>query len=221
MNLLLHINTAVQHAYVALSQDDKLIGFSESFEQKDHSSFLQPAIDQLVREAGYNMKDLKAVTVVNGPGSYTGLRVGLAAAKGLCFALKIPLVCISTLEWLAWPFRDTTVDVIVPMIDARRMEVFTAGYNTAMEQVMEPQALILDDQSFSGLLASRVLFTGDGAAKLPALIKDNPNCTIEDTRSNFNDQAAITSIRFREQAFADLWYTDPFYIKPFHSPLGK
>jgi tRNA threonylcarbamoyladenosine biosynthesis protein TsaB len=104
MSYLLHINTALEKAHIGLSDGEKVIAARESAVQKEHGSFLQPAIKEICDESGISLNKIAAVSVVNGPGSYTGLRVGLAAAKGICFALDKPLICLSTLEWLAHPF---------------------------------------------------------------------------------------------------------------------
>jgi tRNA threonylcarbamoyladenosine biosynthesis protein TsaB len=218
MSVLLHINTALPHAYVALSDDDRILGVRECTEQKEHSAFLQPAIQVLLEQAPVGMDKVAAVTVINGPGSYTGLRVGLSAAKGLCYALNIPLICLSTLEWLAWPFRSAGAGCIAAVIDARRKEVFTAAYDAGMQTVLSPMAMILDDDSYSGLLEDNpVMFTGDGTAKLPIKIRKHPNFISGDIRSNWTHQADMAYQRFVTQDFSDLALADPFYIKPFHS----
>jgi len=218
MSILLHINTAVPLAYVAISENNRIIGQRGCHEQKEHSSFLQPAVRDLMEESSIRMDRLSAVTVINGPGSYTGLRVGLSAAKGICYALHIPLICLSTLEWLAWPFRSEDTGCIAALMDARRMEVFTAAFDSGMKTLLEPMAMILDDESFSGLLERyTVRFTGDGTAKLPEKIRNHPHSILGGTISNSGHQAEMAFQRFETQDFSDLALTDPFYIKPFHS----
>lgn len=219
MSIIIHINTAIEHASVSLSKDGRVLGWKESYEQKDHSAFLQPAMRDLTKECGIDLKLIDAVSVINGPGSYTGLRVGLAAAKGLCFALKKPLICLPTLEWLAKPFEGGEYDLIIPMIDARRMEVFTATYNRNFELVSEPVAMILDDNSFSDVLdGKRILFTGNGAHKLPDGVKAKNGCNISPAKSSHANQMHMAEQRFANADFADLIYSEPFYLKPFYSP---
>ena len=221
MSILLHINTAMPHAYVALSEDRSILGVKECLEQKEHSSFIHPAIRSLMEEASMTAERLSAVSVMNGPGSYTGLRVGLSAAKGLCYALQIPLICLSTLEWLAWPYRSEYAGCIVPMMDARRMEVFTAAYDTGMRIIMDPMAMILDDESYSSLLEHNpVLFTGDGTAKLPEKIRRHPHFKSAQNVSNWIQQSDMAFQRYEKQDHSDIARTDPFYIKPFHSTSG-
>jgi tRNA threonylcarbamoyladenosine biosynthesis protein TsaB len=220
MSCFLHINTATEQACVCLSEDENILGYKECLDQKVHSSFLQPAIRELLISVGRDITDLEAVSVINGPGSYTGLRVGLSAAKGICFALGIPLLCISTLEWLAHPFKENEYDLIIPMIDARRMEVFTAGFDRQLGVAFEPKALILNEQSFEDILQdNKIMFTGSGAHKLPESIKSKSGCFVTHTLSTCSSQASIAVRLFMERRFSELAYTEPFYLKPFHSPF--
>jgi tRNA threonylcarbamoyladenosine biosynthesis protein TsaB len=139
MSLLLHIDTAVENASVCISKNGELIGIAENKNQKDHATWIQPAIQSLMKEAVYNLKELDAVAVSNGPGSYTGLRVGLATAKGLCFALNKPLITLSTLEVMtiaALNIPISNINYFCPLIDARRMEVFTAIYDISLKTIL-------------------------------------------------------------------------------------
>lgn len=133
MPLILHIDTATNYASICISKDDVVLGFEENAEQKNHASFLQPAIKAMFAKCNFNLSDIDAVAVTNGPGSYTGLRVGLASAKGLCFALNKALILLNTLQVMAAASieskKEEDIDILFcPMIDARRMEVFTALY---------------------------------------------------------------------------------------------
>ena len=220
MSCILHINTAGDVAYVCLSEDDNVLDSRESLFQNQHSSFLQPAIKELLSSAGKSVDSLAAVSVVNGPGSYTGLRVGLSAAKGICYALNIPLINISTLEWLAHPYKTSEFQLIVPMIDARRMEVFTATYDSELNLVSVPKALILNEQSFDDILGKyKIMFTGSGAKKLPGEIVNIEGVTVTDTNSSCHVQLEIALQLFDKKDFADLAYVEPFYLKPFHSTI--
>jgi tRNA threonylcarbamoyladenosine biosynthesis protein TsaB len=218
---LLHINTALDHAYVAVSADDVLLAARENGVQKEHGSFLQPAIKSILQEANVSMKEINAVSVVNGPGSYTGLRVGLSAAKGICFALDKPLICLSTLDWLARPFNCDMTDIICPMIDARRMEVFTATYDNSLKLVMPPQALIIDESSFPELESKKILFTGNGRNKLPQRISEHPNSIFPTNSADIRDQANMAYMQYGEKPFSNLAYTEPFYLKSFYTTLKK
>jgi len=219
MICLLHINTALGKAMVAISRDNELLSYRENAVQKDHSSFLQPAIRELLNDTGLSLGDMDAVTVINGPGSYTGLRVGLSAAKGICFSLQKPMITLSTLEWIAMPFKGTDETFICPLIDARRMEVFTATYDRNMNCVSSPEALILGEQSFTEILGKgRVIFTGDGAGKLPEMISGHPNARVCDNRSSINEQILLGEMAYKKAEFADIAYSEPFYLKAFYTP---
>ncbi|MBP9741520.1 MAG: tRNA (adenosine(37)-N6)-threonylcarbamoyltransferase complex dimerization subunit type 1 TsaB, partial [Chitinophagaceae bacterium] len=156
MALLLNIDTATDQASVCLSLNTELIQEIKSADQKNHGSFLQPSIQQILQQNNFTIQQIDAVAVTHGPGSYTGLRVSLASAKGICYALQKPLITINTLEVMAWATRWhisknlvlNTAYQICPMIDARRMEVFTATYNEALECVSPTTPLILNEQSF-------------------------------------------------------------------------
>ena len=222
MSSLLHINTATEHAYVCLSENKRVLGYKECLLQNQHSSFLHDAIRELLKASGKKTSNLDAVSVINGPGSYTGLRVGLSAAKGICYALDLPLICISTLEWLAYPFKKNKYDLIIPMVDARRMEVFTAVYSAELAFVSEPKALILNDQSFEEILpGNTTMFTGNGSGKLPDSIKLFPNCEVTATTSTCHEHVIIALNFFRIKQFAELAYAEPFYLKPFQSSSVK
>ena len=220
MSLLLHINTALGNAITGISNNGEILISKENANQKEHSSFLQPSILEMMEETGIELSKIDAVTVINGPGSYTGLRVGLSAAKGICFSLQKPLIAISTLEWMATPFKFSEFDVICPVIDARRMEIFTAMYDRNLACISEPKSLILYDDSFSEWLESgTVLFTGNAVGKLPQTIVSHRNARITDRGSTLQDQVILGIQAFEKKEFSDLAYTEPFYIKAFYTPL--
>jgi tRNA threonylcarbamoyladenosine biosynthesis protein TsaB len=220
MSYLLHINTALEKAHVGLSKDDVIIAERENSVQKEHGSFLQPAIKELFDETGISLADIAAVSVVNGPGSYTGLRVGLSAAKGICFALDKPLICLSTLEWLAHPFYGYMTNIICPLIDARRMEVFTAMYEPAsLNIVTQPHALVIDENSFTELETHKIVFTGNGRNKLPERITAHPNSIFPTKEADLSNQVKMAYLLYSENKFSDLAYTEPFYLKPFYTTL--
>ena len=218
MSMLLHINTALGKAITGISKDNAIIAVRENAIQKDHAAFLQPAIKEMVLDTGIALKDIDGVTVINGPGSYTGLRVGLSAAKGICFSLQKPLITLSTLEWMAFPFKDNSYNAICPLIDARRMEVFTAMYDRNLKCISPPQALILDETSFhTWLEKGTVLFTGNAASKLPKSVASHSNAMTSETESALCEQVALGTKAFENKAFSDLAYSEPFYLKAFFS----
>ena len=224
MALLLNIETATEHASVCISRDASVLAMVESSEQKNHASFVQPAIEKIILQAGLQLKDVDAVAVTAGPGSYTGLRVGLASAKGICFALDKPLVLVNTLEVMAeaalthyrslsQPIDPSTL--LCPMIDARRMEVFTAVYNTNLEELVAPHALIIDANSFCGLLEPQtVIFSGTGHQKLKDIVISK-NAVFLNTQHSARHLATRALIAYQSNRFADLAYSEPFYVKEF------
>ncbi len=171
MSHLLLIDTAVNAASVALTSDKKILAQKENTRQNDHAAWLHPAIQSLFEETGISIRQLDAVGVTAGPGSYTGLRVGMAAAKGFCFAQNIPLISISTLQLLAAGVQEEATDLIIALIDARRDEVYAGVYDRDLRPVVEEQAMILGTDSFqSWREKNHVIYTGDGAAKIERLI---------------------------------------------------
>jgi tRNA threonylcarbamoyladenosine biosynthesis protein TsaB len=221
MSLMLNIDTALEVASLCISQEGKPLGFASNAEQKDHSRWLHPAIRELLRRQKITLQDIRAIAVTAGPGSYTGLRVGLAAAKGLCYALDIPLVTITTLDTMAFAVKGESTDLICPLIDARRMEVFTAVFDQNLNQVIPPHAMIINETSFAQLLSSHeLLFCGSGSKKLQAAIS-HPKARFTAATSNATHLASIAWKNFCEERFSDLAYTEPLYLKEFYSPTRK
>lgn len=221
MSLILNIDTALHTASVCLAKDEKVVQLTVNENQKDHAAWLHCSIAEVLKKNGFIVNQLEAVAVSIGPGSYTGLRVGLAAAKGLCFALNIPLIAVSTLEIVAFAVKEEASNLICPMIDARRMEVFAALYDKSLKEKISAHALIIDENSFTPQLYSdKILFCGSGSKKLQHLIT-NTNANFSNTGSNASNLAALSFKRFQKKEFADLAYTEPLYIKEFYSPDRK
>lgn len=217
MATILNIDTAVEKASVCLAQDGRSLQFGMNGNQKEHASWLHPAIQQLIAGAGLAPGALQAVAVTIGPGSYTGLRVGLSAAKGLCFALAIPLIAVNTLEMMAYASKDRETDLICPMIDARRMEVFMAVYDKMLVPVIEPTAMVVNSASFDSLLQSKkIIFSGSGHLKLRPVIH-HPNAVFSDVVATAADMACLSEKKFGEKNFADMAYAEPLYLKEFYS----
>lgn len=229
MALLLNIDTATDQASVCLSLNTDLIQEIKSADQKNHGSFLQPSIQQILQQNNFTIQQIDAVAVTHGPGSYTGLRVSLASAKGICYALQKPLITINTLEVMAWATRWhisknlvlNTAYQICPMIDARRMEVFTATYNEALECVSPTTPLILNEQSFENELNKNIMvFSGNGSFKLKNILK-NTNAIFVDELHSSASMISIALNKFNSKSFTSLAYSVPYYGKEFYSPASK
>lgn len=217
MSLLLNIDTALSKASVCLSKDSQPISFIENEQQQSHAAWLHTGIEEMMKEAGLSIKQLDGVSVSIGPGSYTGLRVGLSSAKGICYALNIPLITIPTTELLAFAVRDEAVDLICPAIDARRMEIYTAIFDKDLKEIKAPHPLILNEKSFDEFLIDHhILFCGDGCKKLQSVIA-NKKVSFSESIGNASHLAQIASNRYASKIFADLAYVEPLYVKDFFS----
>ncbi|MES2849799.1 MAG: tRNA (adenosine(37)-N6)-threonylcarbamoyltransferase complex dimerization subunit type 1 TsaB [Bacteroidota bacterium] len=222
MSLIINIDSTSGTAVVNIADNGAVLFEETNAEQNNHAAFLQPAIQKLVKKTGINIREIDAVAVSHGPGSYTGLRVGMATAKGLCYALGKPLITVSQLEVLTKDIIDNAgifeEDMLYcPMIDARRMEVFTALYDKYLSEALSPLALILDANSFCKfLLKNKVVFFGSGADKWQQLCKhENAFFT-----SIVNKGLALSRLafeKFRKNELADLAYAEPLYIKEFYT----
>jgi len=221
MPLILNIDTSTESASICLSKNGEQLLLSQNNEQKDHSSWLHVAIDEMMKAAGYKMKDLNAVAVAEGPGSYTGLRVGMATAKGLCYALQIPLITENTLKLMAFAaslqITDDASALLCPMIDARRMEVFTALYKMDLEELMPSSAMILDENSFAPQLQShKIFFFGSGSDKWRQISAFH-NAQFLKIACNSGHLGILSCKKFSQHQFTDIVYSQPAYIKEFHS----
>ena len=222
MSLILNIDISTNTALINIAENGLIVQEEKNKEQKDHAAFLQPAIKSLIKKAAITLNDLAAIAVAYGPGSYTGLRVGMASAKGLCFALNKPLITVSSLEILAaaviGKLEQNNIDNILfcPMIDARRMEVFTATYNSGLNIISSPSAIILDESCWvKELLNGQVAFFGNGAAKWEQLCS-HKNALFLSTPDNSLAMSKLSFQKMLNQDFADLVYSEPLYIKEFY-----
>ncbi len=225
MALILCIDTSTTHASVALAKDEELLCIKMNQTQKGHASFLQPAIQEMMHETKLNLSDLNAIAVTSGPGSYTGLRVGFASAKGLCYALQIPMITILTTEVMSaaalqlinQQTKKHNQFFLCPMIDARRMEVFTAVYSHDLKPVSGNTAVILSPDSFASLLQTgTVFFFGNGAEKWQPLCQ-NENAFFIPVMWNAKDMVTITNRQFHDKIFTPIAYAVPDYGKDFHT----
>ena len=226
MALILQIDTATEHASICLSKDGETLCTKISVDQKNHGSFLQPAISEIMAMTTQNLANVDAIAVSEGPGSYTGLRVGLASAKGICYALQKPLITINTLKIIAVSAikaanKTVANTVFIPMIDARRMEVFTAVYDQQLNILEEPSAKILDESSFMTLLNENpVIFCGSGSVKFKNICQ-HPNAVFSTEQHSAEDMSKLAFNALQEKNFANLAYSEPFYVKSFYSPPSK
>lgn len=215
MAIILHLETATKVCSVALSREGEQIALKEIEEEGySHGENLTLIIQELINEAGLTMKDLSAVSIASGPGSYTGLRIGAATAKGLCYALNIPLIAVDALTSLCEEARGNHPDKnLCALIDARRMEVFGLIQNSNGETVKDISADILEEDSYSEY--EPFVYFGDGASKLTELWS-NRNIESDLTiKSSATGQIRIAFEKYQNQEFEDVAYWEPFYLKDF------
>ncbi len=222
--MILQINSFSPTASIALASEGIVLSTEENDLPQDHAKWLHPAIQRLIEAAKIKPDQLQAVAVVAGPGSYTGLRVGMAAAKGLCFALKIPLIGVNSLYLMAEAMASLAIEkkaLLCPMIDARRKEVFTAVYSAEMKEILPPAAVILDKTSFEKyLLGNRMVFSGTGAAKWKELVHSN-NAEFYPQNDVTESFARISNQYFLDKRWLDLAYCEPVYLKEFFTHANK
>jgi tRNA threonylcarbamoyladenosine biosynthesis protein TsaB len=222
MPLILQIETATQTCAVALAQNGEVIAFKEQTDRNIHASQITLFIEEVLKQGNKTYQDLDAIAVSKGPGSYTGLRIGVSSAKGLCFALDIPLIAVDTLAAMAKGFIERCFSVnpnalFCPMIDARRMEVYTAVYDANMNYLQETSAKIIDEGSFENELAAHIVyFFGDGAQKCESILGLNPNARVlADEQNSAKDLSSLALEKFNNKDFEDVAYFEPLYLKDF------
>lgn len=214
MSLILSLETATKNCSVSLSRNGEVIALKEhAGEGFEHAEKLHVFIQNCLSDAGLGFQDIDAVAVSRGPGSYTGLRIGVSAAKGLCTALEIPLIALDTLEILASAAKIED-GFIVPMIDARRMEVYTSVFDKNLQVKVPVEALILDGNSFSNL-EGNVHFLGDSNEKAMTVLKADNFRFLEVKYPSAKEMAALAFAKFSDVAFEDVAYFDPLYLKDF------
>lgn len=222
---ILNIDTSTDVCSVALTSEGTVLEHREDYEGQNHAKVLSSFINDMLDYATPRGIKLDAVAVSMGPGSYTGLRIGLSEAKGLCFGSDIPLIGISTLELLTVTvmFREFWDDdiIFVPMIDARRKEVYTGVYDLALNKIMQPQPLILDENSFQEYKDKQIVFFGNGSDKAKDIIQ-LPNARfIKNIRPEAVNMMALSERSFRNNNFIDIAYSTPEYLKDFQSTTPK
>jgi len=228
MALILNIDTAIETASLCLARDAdvlsvaKNVGNDSSGEsQKDHASWLHVAIKEIFEKNALALSSVDAIAVTGGPGSYTGLRIGMATAKGICYALNKPLISLNTLLVMASAATNENTDLLCPMIDARRMDVFTAIYTKTLQLVKEPAAITLNENSFDEyLLNNSICFFGNGSSKFRAM-KKNQQAFFSTINADALSMILLSEKSFAEKEFADLAYAEPLYLKEFYTPPGR
>jgi tRNA threonylcarbamoyladenosine biosynthesis protein TsaB len=228
MSLILCIETATPVCSIGLVNNEKVIGYKETRVKNSHAEVITVFIDELLKEHSFNYKDLQAIAISKGPGSYTGLRIGVSTAKGLCYALNIPLIAVSTLRTMAVgalvkfsPTGDLPV-FYCPMIDARRMEVYSALFDANINLVREIKAEIIEETSFTEILeTANVVFFGDGSEKCKAVIQHSHAIFLDDVFPSAPNMAVIVHEAFQKELFEDVAYFEPYYLKDFIPGIPK
>ena len=223
MSTILAIETSGKYCSVALIHEGLAEFSREDDVEMNHARAIGPFVDECVKEARKREWKIDAIAVSMGPGSYTGLRIGLSMAKGLCFSLGVPLIGVSTLKLIAVKAMFRNIDwqgdeILVPMIDARRMEVYTAAYDFRLDALIKPQPLILTEESYSELPIGRaVYFMGDGSGKSKEILKGETYHWLEGVNPKASDMTALAEKAFREGDFLDVAYSVPEYLKEYEA----
>ena len=219
---ILYIETATDVCSVALSRGAEVIGLKEEVGGNNHAKHLLPFVDEVLKQAEVSMKEINGVAVSIGPGSYTGLRIGVSTAKGIAYTAGIPVMAISTLESIAqgaktlWSGTSTETVQIIPMIDARRMEVFTTRYDFNMQSLEEVSSKIIDETTFAELLSKgKVLFCGNGMPKCKEILSAFPNAKFMDAPISAKNMLPAALRKWQKQEFEDVAYFEPFYLKEY------
>lgn len=222
MAYILNIETATTNCSVSLSyKGETLVLKEDNSKNYSHAERLHVYINTVLNEADISKQQLDAVAVSKGPGSYTGLRIGVSAAKGLCFALDVPLIAISTLQSLALQ-SNTTEGLVIPLLDARRMEVYSAIFDNNNQCLREVQAQIIEPSSFSEFLEKgKVSFIGNGVTKTKEVISHNNAIFIEDKLPSAKQLASLSYKKFKISDFEDVAYFEPYYLKDFIALKSK
>lgn len=230
MALFLCIETSSMNCSVALYREDELIGHVESAEGYAHSEKLHPFIAEVIKKSGHELSELDVILLGSGPGSFTGLRIGAAAAKGMCFSLSIPMMSLPSLRNMAIQLKAGASSlslpesyVLCPLIDARRLEVYSACFDQDLKEIEKASAIILDEFTFSEKLAQgTVVFFGDGMSKMRHWYEGHANAVfVEDIFPSAMNLGKVVKKKFNEGKFEDVAYFEPFYLKGFQPTTPK
>lgn len=231
MALILSIETSTSVCSVALAKDGSLLSFRELDSKNSHAEVLNGYIEEVLAESKTTLADLNALAVSEGPGSYTGLRIGVSTAKGLCYSLDIPLINVSTLRSLAFHTSQNIDNKLLaennllfcPMIDARRMEAYTAHFNAQNKGIRKVEAEVIDENTYLELLEKHTfVFSGDGAGKYQKIYGNHPNAHFyPDILLSAKGMITLAEEKFNAKDFADLAYFEPFYLKAFIAGIPR
>ena len=217
---ILCIETGTTVCSVALGNENGVLGYKDLNDSKAHATQLSVLIDELMGELKFDISQIDAIAVNKGPGSYTGLRIGVSLAKGICYSLGKPLIAIGSLDSMVPGVANTTdaknADLLCPMIDARRMEVYSAFFSKSLDRISEVEAIIVDSDSFLDQLKDhRILFFGNGASKCKSVISDQKAIFIDNFEPSACFMLPLAIKAYRDEIFEDIAYFEPFYLKDF------
>tara|TARA_R110002051_G_scaffold159536_2_gene230909 strand:- start:26035 stop:26709 length:675 start_codon:yes stop_codon:yes gene_type:complete len=218
MAIILNLETATTNCSVSIADKGELIALKEyNSAEYSHAEQLHLFIEDALREANLSLTDIDAIAVSKGPGSYTGLRIGVSTAKGLCYALDIPLIAISTLKSMAYQAKGEPIDFIIPVLDARRMEVYSCVFDTQLNELRPTKAELIDEHSFEAYSSrGTVLLLGSGAEKCKEPLKTKPNIKYRTALiPSAKDMLSLSFKKFKENNFENLAYFEPYYLKDF------
>ncbi|HQI46189.1 MAG TPA: tRNA (adenosine(37)-N6)-threonylcarbamoyltransferase complex dimerization subunit type 1 TsaB [Bacteroidales bacterium] len=229
MPYILYLETATHVCSVAIAKNDRLIAIKETSIENSHSSLITVFVEEVIQEAKIQFTDLNAVCVSMGPGSYTGLRIGVSSAKGFCYALNIPLIAVNTLQSMANSYIQknlaeiTEATLLCPMIDARRMEVYSAIFNKDLDFIRITKADIVEENSYQEYLNNNsLIFFGNGAEKCESLLSKNPHTIFDkDFVPSAKGMISLALEKYKKQEFENLAYFEPYYLKDFIATTPK
>ena len=217
MAIILTLDTSTKNCSVALFENEKFLALKEYYsDDYSHAEQLTLFVEDVIKSANLTLKEIEAIAISKGPGSYTGLRIGTSTAKGLCYALDIPLISISTLKAMAFTMaKNHVTDIYCPMIDARRMEVFSGIYDIENNEIRGIQADVVEEQTYANFLNNEVLFFGDGALKCKEIINHKNAKFLEGVYPSAKDLGKLAHAKFMNKDFEDVAYFEPYYLKDF------
>lgn len=219
---ILSIETSTTVCSVAVHSDGKIVAEITTHKDHSHSSLLNSAINNILDLSGLDLKQLNAIAISKGPGSYTGLRIGTSTAKGLCYALDIPLISINTLEAMAAGIQNVAKWYLCPMLDARRMEVYCSIFSDKLEVLEPTSSIVLDSQTFSSQLGqSEILFFGNGSDKFQEVLQNKNAHFLNDVHTNASSMGKLAYNKYQNSDFEDTAYFEPFYLKEFLATKPK
>lgn len=226
MERFILIETSTALCTTALAEDGVIVATRSC--EREHSAHTAPFVKEMLDERSLSVRDCSAVGVSMGPGSFTGLRVGVSTAKGLCFGAGLPLIAVGSLDTLVWQARDRGLlpegcVAVIPMIDARRMEVYSAVFTPEGKRLTEVAPTIVTEDSFADILAdgTPVLFIGDGAEKCREVLGNHPNAVFAQCSPKASALSAPAATAYNEKRFEDVAYFEPFYLKDFIATVSR